>query len=586
VVTQRRSATWSALGFVWWRSLANRARGWRERMRGPKYALGSLFGFAYFAWLTWTLLGGKDGEGPDPVAVVSGARSLGPLVLAVLALAWWVSGRTHMALAFKPAEVHFLFQAPIRREILLQYKLVRAQVSILSMALLFSAIIVRAVPLSWPLIAFSMWVLFTTIHLHQIAAGLTRASWGNQGRVGRRRMALPVAVLFAAVAALAWALFPLTRMVSSAGSGASLLSELQVALSRPAAIVVLMPFDVALSPLLASGFAEWSGAILGALALLALHYIWVVRTDAHFEDAAAEAGVELQSITSAMKEGRLGALRLSSQKVVGRPWFRLSPTGHPAMAILWKSFTAFTRSFGLVQVLSLIAAFFGFWVLLLFIEGDAREASLAAMVLPAALVPMGIFFGPLFLRNDLRTGLQRLEVVRTLPLAGRDLVAAEIAASSLSLTLMLIFFTLIAFVFYQISTLAPPTDWRPWAVLGLALLLLPPLCGLAMGIQNVLAVIFPAWVPLGPTQAQGIDQMGGMMLSMLITGVLLAAGLLAPVIVGGTVALRTWAVLGLWTALPAFVALWGTLVGEVLVFVVLLGDAFDELDPTAEGLLS
>jgi Putative ABC exporter len=581
----RAIEVWSALLFVWWRTLLNRILGWSGRLKQPKYALGTLFGVGYFGFLGWSILGGPDGTGPDPAAVASVGTVVAPLILATMAFAWWVSGRTHMALAFTPAEVQFLFQAPIRRVTLLRFKLARAQAAVVPLSLLFAVVLSRAVPLGWPPVALSTWMLLTTMHLHQVAAGLSRAGGANQGRAGLARMAVPVVVLAGGVASLAWALLPLTQAVGSMGSGAEAMAALQVALARPSAVVVLMPFQIALSPLLASEFTEWMSALVGALALLVLHYIWVVRTDARFEEAAAEAGVELQSITTAMKEGRLGALRLSTHEVVARPWFRLSPVGRPAMAIFWKSFTAFTRSFGITQVLSLIATFLGAWVLMLFVADDAREASLAAMALPAILVPTGLFLGPLFLRNDLRTDLQRLEVIRTLPLSGRDLVAAEIASSAVSLTLVLSFFTLLAFVFYQISTLAPPTPWRPWVGLGLVLVMLPPLAGLATGIQNVIAVMFPAWAPLGPTQAQGIDQMGVMILSMLIAGVLMLVGLLAPAIVAGTVALRTFAVLGPWTAVPTYLALWGTFVGEVLVLVVLLGDAFDELDPTAEGLL-
>ena len=47
---------------------------------------------------------------------------------------------------------------------------------------------------------------------------------------------------------------------------------------------------------------------------MAAHYVWIVRIDAAFEETAAEAGIELQEITTAFKEGRLGVLQASKDK--------------------------------------------------------------------------------------------------------------------------------------------------------------------------------------------------------------------------------------------------------------------------------
>ena len=193
--------------------------------------------------------------------------------------------------------------------------------------------------------------------------------------------------------------------------------------------------------------------------------------------------------------------------------------------------------------------------------------------------------GPLFIRNDLRTDLQRSETLRTLPLSGRDLVAAEVAASGASLTLMAGFFLVVAFVFFLLAEVPVPHGWWPWAAFGLALFVLPFLCALATGIQNFIAVVFPAWTRMGPTQAHGVDQTGNMMVSMLLTGVLLAVGLLCPVIFGAGAAMRFFSIMGVWAVVPGLVGVWVILAGEVLLLVVLLGEAFEEMDPSEEGLL-
>jgi hypothetical protein len=55
--------------------------------------------------------------------------------------------------------------------------------------------------------------------------------------------------------------------------------------------------------------------------------------------------------------------------------------------------------------------------------------------------------------------------------------------------------------------------------------------------------------------------------------------------VSGTIVLRTVSVLGPWAAVPVYIGAWLTMVAELILLAVLLGDAYEEMDPSAEGLL-
>ena len=555
------------------------------RVKEPRYALGLLVGLAYFGWIFLVGLRIFEDAPVDSPGLPSLVETLLPVLLAVLAVGWWVSGRTHMALAFTPAESQFLFQGPITREGLLQYKLVRVQLSIVPTAIFVSVFVGPVIGVPRLPLAPSLWLLFTTIHLHQIAAGLIRSSWSGQGRAGLRRQWIPIVVMGAAALALAWALWPLASTYQSVTSAEQFLTAVEIVLGHPAAVAVFLPFQIVLGPTMAVGLTSWLAAMAGGLALMAAHYIWVVRIDSAFEEAAAEAGVELQEITTAFKEGRLGILLAAKNKRIPRPWFRLRPIGHPAVAIFWKGLTGFTRTVGPMHPISLAILFFGFWLILMFMAMDVEEAGLAAMVLPGMLGGMALFIGPLFLRNDLRTDLRRLEILKTLPLTGRDVVAAEVAGSAASLTVVSGYFFTLAFIFFQLSTTQPFLDWRSWAAFASLWLLLPLVSGVAMGIQNWLVLVFPAWMEYGPSKSQGIDQMGGMMVSMLLTGIMLGIALLVPVLSGAAVALRLFPLVGFYSAIPAALAALGVLTGEVALLVVLTGEAYDELDASAEGLL-
>ena len=72
-----------------------------------------------------------------------------------------------------------------------------------------------------------------------------------------------------------------------------------------------------------------------------LHYIWVVRSDTAFEEAAA--AVSLQR-AQALSERRAGRPVRRRRREITPPLFRLAPQGWPAGAILWKNLVAVTRT--------------------------------------------------------------------------------------------------------------------------------------------------------------------------------------------------------------------------------------------------
>jgi ABC-2 type transport system permease protein len=388
-----RRSPWPALVFLWRRSFINVFKEMKARARQPRYAVGLVVGVAYFAWLGWILLS-PDEDGRGPVLAGELAGTFAPLLLGAFAAGWWASGRTHMALAFTPPEVQFLFQAPLSRRTLLNFRLIRAQLSMLPICILFGLAFGSIFPMPVPTTFLGIWLLFTTAHLHQVASGLIRSSWSDQGGAGLRRQWLPMAALVGAVGGLVWAFWPLIRGIREVESLEGFLWLLDTATAHPAAAIILFPFQTAVGPLLAGDLASWLPAISGALALGAAHYLWVVRTDAAFEEVAAEAGVELQAITAAFKEGRLGAFQAGKDKRMPRPWFRLSPKGHPAVGLFWKNFTAFTRATGLTQALSVTATFLGFWLILLYVAEGPREASLGAMALPGMLAGLSLLVVP------------------------------------------------------------------------------------------------------------------------------------------------------------------------------------------------
>ena len=86
--------------------------------------------------------------------------------------------------------------------------------------------------------------------------------------------------------------------------------------------------------------------------------------------------------------------------------------------------------------------------------------------------------------------------------------------------------------------------------LVVAAFVLPVVAFLAMGLQNAMVVVFPAWMEYGPSRSQGIEQMGTGMVLMAITALAMLLALLIPVLAGGAAAWRLLPYLGVWSLVP------------------------------------
>ncbi len=563
-----------ALGYLVFRSAANRVSRQAARLRTPRYLLALVLGAGWLGFIVW----GQRSAPPDATAGVWVLPAGALLTLGVVA--WiWVSGGDKAALAFSPAEVTFLFPAPLERRTLVRYKLLRTQLLVLFNVAIWMIVAGRRPGLSPLLRACAIWTLITTLALHRMGAALVRTSLAQHGRFGLRHRVLSVALVLVAGAAIAWGLHDVAPgLLAAARVGEPALRDaMGRALAHPALAVVLWPFRTMVGPLAANGAAEWREAMLPALGLLALHYAWVMRSDAAFEEAAAEA-----SLARARRRGAQKAPGALTQLAGGRPpsppLFGLAPIGWPATALFWKNLAAVLRRrrarnivIGLAAAGTAAAA----------ISADP-ENTLARMAGALALTWLGFVaaLGPQWVRNDLRGDLAHADLLRSYPLPGWAIVASETAASALTLTLL----ELALAVFVYLSYLSDPSlalsPGERLGLLGAAAVLLPPVNFTALLLYNGAAVLFPAWVRIGAT-ASGVEVLGQRLLTT--TAFLLALALLlaAPAAAAlGAYEVLTGA-LGGWALGPAFIAGLAVLAVEAALLVRRLGRAFERMDPAA-----
>ena len=565
-----------ALRYLLWHSARNRLRGQVARLKRPRYLLAVVAGGLYFGTLLF------NSQMPSPLSG-STSSALGQLiytaVLFVTIASGWVLGSDRPALVFSEAEVQLLFPAPISRAGLVRYKVAQAQIVVLFSVLVWVILLRRGgTTLPFWMRAISLWIILSTMYLHRVGASLVRTSAVSHGSRGMRNNLLPLAIVGTTVAIVGWTVvraIPTVRAAMAIGEGGDALARLTQ--SQPLA-AILFPFHLLVAPLFADSSKHWLFAILPAFALMALHYPWVTHTDAAFEEAVADAAAKRARAIAATRNPRRRQAAIVDG-LVPRPWFPLAPTGHPAIAIVWKNVLAYTRALRLTTLAILVCgiAVIGFAV---YSEvGDWSELASVGEALCAIPLVMLTILGPGFVRADLRQDLLQLDQLRSYPLRGSAIVAAEIASTAAILTGMQYLLLTFAAVLASFDSHAP-VPIAP-AVL-IAVVVLPTLNAISLTVANGAALLFPGWVRLGDGRAAGIEAMGQNVLAIFVSLLTTLVAMLLPLIVSTLVASGLSALmsrsLGVWAFVPA--APVGALVafGELWLVIRWLGRVFGRTD--------
>ncbi|HSR92812.1 MAG TPA: putative ABC exporter domain-containing protein, partial [Gemmatimonadales bacterium] len=161
-----------------------------RKLTSPRYVVALLLGVAYL----WFFLGLRHLSPTQSPGGAETASRVGALLLLLAILRWWVFGADRTALAFSPAEIQFLFPAPVTRRQLILFKLLRAQVLLLVNVLVWTVLIRRSSTASATVLhALALWVLFSTLFLHRLGAALVRSE--ARERVRSRPRALGAAAM-------------------------------------------------------------------------------------------------------------------------------------------------------------------------------------------------------------------------------------------------------------------------------------------------------------------------------------------------------------------------------------------------------
>jgi len=630
-------------------------------LRNPRYAIGLLAGLAWLGfWAGRPLLRLLRGLGPGgdgtielgdktvtigdgsvqfgagalldrlPVEALDGIHLLVALLITTLACLWWMAPWYRPVLRLKEEELALLLAAPLTRRQIIQYAMMRNQPGIIFGSLIMSVFLGFG-PLPRRLGFFlTAWLFLTLWDLHSTArhiwqartreaggmAGLKRRLWLTGGLVVY--LLVTALVVFSAhqqafATALAAGLGNLPELntyqdvAATLGSGnerlQTFIAYLEALGNSRWAILLLGPAWLVTAPFFTSSSLAFLLALAGPVVALAIHHEWVVRTPSLFEDAALEQARRRGRVKG---RGRGPKRRLSTT----RRWqpFTLSPRGLPEVAIVWKNLLQVHRAnLGILVLLGLAAL-----VVLMMVPALLPSPSRFYLMLGLGGAAFMIF-PPLMCgvmqRHDLRVDLLHADILRTWPLTGERLVAAEIAGPVVSSTMAaLLGFGLMVSAetgnrLYAMTqgrglgqSLLPDFLWAqagvpaPLAIFLALLAVLPLIIALASvssGVQNLAALIFPGWVRLGKQRRSGAAQFGQNLVVTFLLMLSIALGLLPGLLMGGLVVgihlfleigipAWEWPLLGLLMALP--------MAAEAAGLVLLGGRRWDRLDPSAQNL--
>ncbi len=527
------SSPTAALLFMYARSSVNRMKAQLARLRSPRYIIAVVVGIAY---IYWAFIGSATTENGALRSVVANplAEHIVALFLLIASARWWLFGKDRGALAFSPAEVQFLFPAPLTRRTLIHAKLLRTQVSILLNTLIW-VVLLRGDATSsmgWQR-GFALWLLFSTLALHRLGATIVRVNALEHSAAGWRRSLAPIAVFLCIVGAVLFGLLSQLdelRHASSMGIK-SLFTAVTTALQQTVPSVALWPVRALLQPAFAANSEVWLKGIPWAAIVFAVHYLWVIKLDGAFEEAALEASQNRAQVVERFRSAQLGQLRSSKGKLARVPSLRIS--GRPEVAITWKNIAAAIR--GGTWRTQLVAFTLGLTATAVAVRMASPRAGDVFIAITAAWGAMLLFLGPVWMRFDLRLDLQQLSVLKSFPLSGTRIVLAEIAAVTIlhSITVWSLM-TVPVVLLLTDSEMAFNFSSRLTMIASVAIAV-PAMNALMFTIQNGIALLFPAWVRLG-TETRGFETMGQNLLTSGLTIVIASVALVFPAGIGALIA--------------------------------------------------
>jgi len=493
-----------------------------KRLREPKFILGTAAAFIYLYYVVFRTVGGEVVNSKHlPVAYQNslitqtytrdqflGVGACILFLLTIVRVLWLiVSPPKQVGLKFSEAEIAFLFPAPLTRKKLIHFNLLSAQITVLISSILLTLVfgggstsyllnIYRT--LGW-------WVILSAMNLFSIGSGIYVTRMLE--RVSKPLVVkIVIGVLLFVLLKFTFTSFlnaPLLESVNS-GSISTILSQANAFINLGIYHWLFLPFSILVAPYFATQLSPFIFGISQAIVVLAILYYWILNMEVSFEDGSLARAENRAAIRAAVASGKAPINASTPTKVYKDP-FRLSSYGSPEIAFLWKNLISIQSWFNLRVILLLFGPALASGFYALHLSGKEVDGSKVVLIIGSAVAMITAMVGPQFLRQDLRSDIIYMDMLKTYPLKGWQIVLGEmitpvfVMTTSLLLSLGLCFFS---------STKHPQSFYSIFSLILAALLVIPPICTLQLIIPNAAALIFPALAMSGNNRRAGIEVVG------------------------------------------------------------------------------
>lgn len=565
-------------------TLKNRIMQRLRRLRQPRYLIGAIAGGMYFWFLIFRrAAGGSNGR------LIFKTMSITPIIvdvasvvlLLMMILAWALPADSG-GLDFSETEIAFLFPAPLRRRDILLYKILRAQPQAL-----FSALIMTLLGWWRNGLFVGMWAVISVLSIYFMLVSLGRARLRLM-HVGFVARLFGVAAI---VAGLYWLAVSELRTIDFTHlnrfndlKSPAVFKALNAPFEKPLIRAILFIPRLFASAALPPSLATLAVSVLAVLALGVAFFYLAAALNVSFEEASLAISQKRATRKDRVRGQRAGSLVMFRHAPAP---FRLHETGPVEVAIVWKNLIALVRnSIAWVAVFALTIAFLLGMALWSHTSGGYETIGTGLLIM-ACMFPL---IAPNVFANDLRLDMPRLEVLKSYPIAGDRLIAAEIAAPLAVISILEMLFATSAAVLIGMSDTTKPFFSfvaTPQFIVAVLILTLPVIA-VQLLIRNAVPVLFPAWAGRGKDEPRGFV-MTGQRLVVLAGNLLVLAVALVPAAVVFLPSL--WIAYKFFAGNPAFVAVAtmpavGVLVAEVWMGVRALGAQFETIDISNESDVS
>jgi hypothetical protein len=455
------------------------------------------------------------------------------------------------------------------------------------MSLLFTSLIFALLSGGWSFIQgnaairiLGWWIVFSTMSLHITGSSFAMTRWLDRGITQLRRQSIAFGIIAVLTGvSVFWISREWRAPTTEDLVNFSSVANYFVAMPDVGPLhYLLLPAKWLMQPLLAADLRSFLAALGPALLVFAAHYLWVLYSEASFEEGSIVKAKKRAERVAAMRAGNV-RLGRSVPKARRTP-FDVSSVPRVELAFFWKNLLSSAEYLRLRTALitALVILVGSQW--LAHSDYDILRTAIGSVALGIAVY--ALVFGPLIARQDLRNDLLNADILKTYPLRGWQIVLGEILTPVAIVTVLLWLMLLTAALNFQPRGQWLTNEIRVWGAVGVALLI-PLLCAIQVLVLNAGVVLFPAWMQVGQSRGAGIDVLGQRIFFIAALFITIGAALLPAAVAASAIYFSVqWVVDIPIAAALAAATLLGILCFEIGLGVQWLGKRFENFDLSAE----